>query len=127
MNGFETQISAQQAQWNQMVANQRNALGALSGSAGGISGLFGSIMQAQSQAAQNIYPYDQSKLSQTKKETKTVIAQMREYIKEYRNVIFTVAFVALADHFLFKGALRDRLKDLVENLLKKAEDKTNAA
>lgn len=53
---------------------------------------------------------------------KEILADARNFIKEHRTVIYTVALVVLVDHFVFKGQFREKLKDLVGKFLKKAED-----
>lgn len=50
---------------------------------------------------------------------------IKTYISKYNTVIFTIIFVALADHFLFKGALREKIRALVTGLLDKASDQVN--
>lgn len=52
---------------------------------------------------------------------KEIASDMREFIKQNRSVIYTVALVALVDHFVFEGAFRTRLKALVDKFLTKAE------
>lgn len=44
-----------------------------------------------------------------------------EFVSEHRNVIYTIALVVLADHFLFDGKFREKLKGLVDKMLCKAE------
>lgn len=60
-----------------------------------------------------------------KKEEKNMLKEIatdaKEFVKNNRNVIYTIVVVALVDHFVFKGALRDRLKGLLEKMLNKAE------
>jgi hypothetical protein len=52
---------------------------------------------------------------------KEVVQDVRGFVKQHSGVIYTVALVALADHFLLGGALRTRLQALIEKLLAKAE------
>lgn len=129
MNGLTTQITqADRAQFAAMqvqaAMQQAAGIGAMRCAMGmsGMAHLSRGVPISSGLAAQVSKPKNEEP-----KETKTMLSQMREYIKEYRTIIFTVAFVALADHFLFEGAFRTRLKTLVEGLLKKAEDKTNDA
>lgn len=53
---------------------------------------------------------------------KELLQDARNFIKEHRTVIYTVALVVLIDHFVFGGQFRDKLKDLTAKFLKKAED-----
>lgn len=50
-------------------------------------------------------------------------ADVREFLKSNRDMIWTVIFVLLVDQFAFEGAFRERVKGLLENLLAKAEGK----
>lgn len=54
---------------------------------------------------------------------KEVTQDVRQFVKDNRNVVYTVVLIFLADHFLFKGVFLERLKAMAEKLLKKAEDK----
>lgn len=54
----------------------------------------------------------------------SVVNDLKSYVSENRNLVWTVVFVVLLDHFVFGGAFRERLKSLVEGLLNKAEGKT---
>lgn len=47
--------------------------------------------------------------------------ELRGYIREHRNVLFTVVLVLLLDHLFFEGAMRERLKQLLSGMLTKAE------
>lgn len=52
-----------------------------------------------------------------------MLQDIKKYISDNRDMIYTVAFVALLDQLLFDGAFRERLKALVEGLLVKVEGK----
>lgn len=54
---------------------------------------------------------------------KGIIDDIRGYLNAHRDIIMTLAVVFLADHFLLKGALRERLQKAVESFLAKAEKK----
>jgi len=47
---------------------------------------------------------------------------LRNFIKEHRGVFYTVALVAVADHFLLDGQFREKLKGIIAKLLSKAEN-----
>lgn len=53
-----------------------------------------------------------------------MLQDIRSYVKENRQVLYTVAFIVALDHFVFNGAFRERLKGLVDGMLKKVEEKT---
>jgi hypothetical protein len=58
-----------------------------------------------------------------KRGNKNMLSDIRKYIADNRDLIYTVAFVAIVDQFLFEGAFRERLKKLVEGFLAKTEEK----
>lgn len=51
-----------------------------------------------------------------------VMNSFRIYLDKHRDTIFTVALVFLADHYILKGALKERLRRLLEGLLTRAEN-----
>ena len=53
-----------------------------------------------------------------------MLQDIRAYIKDNRQVLYTVAFIVALDHFVFNGAFRERLKGLVDGMLKRVEEKT---
>lgn len=63
-----------------------------------------------------------NKEKQLKKEEK-MLGKVKSYIDEHKNIIFTLGLVILVDHFLFKGALRERIKTSIEGVLTKVENK----
>ena len=54
---------------------------------------------------------------------KGIIEDLRGYLKENREIVYTIALVLLIDQFVFEGAFRERLKALVAGFLRKAETK----
>jgi len=57
------------------------------------------------------------------KERKSMFKQVTEYVDKHKDVIFTLTFVILIDHFLFKGALKNRIQSAIEGVIKKVEDR----
>lgn len=55
----------------------------------------------------------------TKKEG--IMKLFRDYLNTHRDLIFTVALVFIADHYLLNGALKERIQRLLEGILNKAE------
>lgn len=51
----------------------------------------------------------------------SMMKSFREYLNMHRDMIFTVALVFIADHYLLGGALKSRLQGLLEGILNKAE------
>ena len=56
---------------------------------------------------------------------KEIITDIREFIKENRNVIYWVIAVLLLDHFIFEGKFREKIKNVVEGCLNKVEKQIN--
>ncbi len=75
------------------------------------------------QVYSNFSEYYKKWLAQKPKESKMkeIINDLKKFVSEHRNIIYTVALVALADHFLFDGKFREKLKGLVDKMLNKAE------
>lgn len=53
----------------------------------------------------------------------TTIKDMKGFISEHKNVIYTVLVIFLVDHFIFEGSFRERLKSIVNGLINKVEKK----
>lgn len=58
-----------------------------------------------------------------KKGPNNMLNDLRSYVKDNRQLLYTIALVVALDHFLFNGAFRERIKGLVESLLSSAEKK----
>jgi hypothetical protein len=58
-----------------------------------------------------------------KRKEKGMFGKVKEYIDEHKNIIFTLGLVILVDHFLFRGALKERIKNSIEGVLTKVEEK----
>ena len=61
-----------------------------------------------------------------KKENKKMLDNVKGYVEKHKDIIFTLGLIILVDHFLFKGALRSRVKDSIEGVLKNVENKIQA-
>lgn len=57
------------------------------------------------------------------KEEKGMFQNVKDYIGKHRDMLFTLGLIVIVDHFLFNGALRERIKGSIEGMLKKVEDK----
>lgn len=51
----------------------------------------------------------------------TMFKEVSEYLKSNKSVILTVVFALVLDQLVFKGAFREKVKELVEGLLGKAK------
>lgn len=69
------------------------------------------------------------KPQQDKPKGKGVFSQIsndvKTFIIEHRSIIYFVAAAILIDHFLFKGAFRERLQSVADRLVKRVEDKVS--
>lgn len=57
---------------------------------------------------------------------KPMTGEIKDYFQEHKTILLTVAIVLLADHFIFAGAFRERIKATVEKFLSGAEKKAAA-
>ena len=57
-----------------------------------------------------------------------MIQSLKDYYKEHQDTVITIGLIVLLDHFLFGGALRQKIQDTVEKMLghveKRITDKT---
>lgn len=54
-----------------------------------------------------------------KPEGKTMLGHLRDYLGKNRDIIFNVALIVLVDHFVFNGAFREKIKNLLDQFLVK--------
>lgn len=52
---------------------------------------------------------------------KSMLDSVKEYLKENKQIIMTIAVVLIVDHLVFGGAFREKVKSLVDGLLSKAQ------
>lgn len=88
--------------------------------------------------ANDSYPYisfnqsvDSSKIkSDTKPKEINMLTEVRQdmvkFVREHKSVIYWVAVLLIADHFLFQGAFKEKLKNIMNNLVSKVETKLNS-
>lgn len=50
-----------------------------------------------------------------------MVGSIKDYVKTHREILITLALVALVDHFVFEGQFKKKLQQLVEALLNKAQ------
>jgi len=74
------------------------------------------IIEMQEKSEQVLHP-----IKEHRNMLKGLFEDLRIYLKENRDMVYTIGLVLLVDHFVFEGAFRDRLKRLVEGFLTKAE------
>lgn len=102
---------------------QQNQVQQGMGSLQGYSSLFGSrgyeLNYQNYDPFQNTYQHTYKPIQPTKKEG--IMKLFRDYLNTHRDLIFTVALVFIADHYLLNGALKERIQRLLEGILNKAE------
>lgn len=60
---------------------------------------------------------------ETKKEKETKMFQpLKDYINKNREILFTVGFILLLDHFIFKGAMKNKIQELLEGVISKVKN-----
>lgn len=58
-----------------------------------------------------------------KQEKKSMFGYTKEYFEKHKETVMTVSVVLLIDHFFLHGALRERIRSLLEGILKSAEQR----
>lgn len=53
-----------------------------------------------------------------------MIGEFKQYLKEHRDIIFTVTLLFVADHFLLNGALKAKLTSILHKVVDRIEKKT---
>lgn len=54
---------------------------------------------------------------------KEIGSDVQQFVKDNRNVVYTIALVVLVDHFVFGGSFREKLKQMMDKLLNKCQEK----
>jgi hypothetical protein len=117
-SGFD-EFLARQASETAMQAQQQAMAGKMWGSLGNIP-----QMPPMPQST-TYYGTATAEMSnpKIKKEEKGMFQNVKDYIGKHRDMLFTLGLIVVVDHFLFNGALRERIKGSIEGMLKKVEDK----
>lgn len=66
-------------------------------------------------------PHTKLKVDTDEPRRNTMMENVKGYFEKHKDVILTLGIVILVDHFLFKGALRNRIQSTVEGCLSKVE------
>lgn len=56
-----------------------------------------------------------------------IFADAKQFVKDNKNILYTVVLVFLVDHFVFDGAFRERIKTLFQSFIDKTEAKLKGA
>lgn len=67
---------------------------------------------------------NENKLEDTNMVTE-VVKDTKQFIRDHKATIYWVAILLLADHFLFNGVFKEKLKNIMHNLVGKVEAKLN--
>lgn len=57
----------------------------------------------------------------TTKENKTMFKSFNEYISQHKDVLFTILIGVVADKFIFKGKLTEKLQSMLDKFISKGE------
>ena len=52
-----------------------------------------------------------------------MIDSMKEYVTKHRDIFFTIGFILILDHFVFGGAFKEKIQDLIHKFLDKQTTK----
>ena len=61
-------------------------------------------------------------IERSKPKGEGMIETVKCYVNKHRDFLFTVILVMVVDHFIFKGALREKIKSVIDGALNKAND-----
>ena len=82
------------------------------------------VRDASGEFARGWYPEDCFKLKdENGKGGFKMFKTLKEYFNKHQDMIITVAVVIIADQVIFKGAFRERIQKLFENMLGSVEKK----
>lgn len=70
---------------------------------------------------------DQYQQSLKGKKGKSFMEEFRSYVREYKDWIFTIAIIAVVDHFFLDGALKEKLSSALGKKLDATEGKSGGA
>lgn len=74
-------------------------------------------------AVNQLEPSPESRQPQSKGMVTSMLRELRQYVADNRNLIFTVILIAIVDAFFLDGALKSRLKNILTSFIDKAEEK----
>ena len=107
----ERAIQTQRLQMQQALSMQQQGLNY------GLGSLQDIFNRQQTQFG-NMYSQDPPK---TPTKEKHMFSGFKDYVHKHGDLIWTIFVVAIADHFLLKGALRSRLHEVIDGFLKKIQ------
>ncbi len=129
MSGFGSQQSWQSMQ-NQLVSGQQNSQGYNQ------QNQLGSMIQYQGDRPEYVYcpltndikdRFGNTRATNVKKQETNMITEvakdLKQFIKDHKSTIYVIAALLLADHFMFNGAFKEKLKGIMSNLVGKVESK----
>jgi hypothetical protein len=60
-------------------------------------------------------------IEETKNMNNTVTSDIKNFVKEHRQIIYWVVLALIVDHVFLNGQLRSKIKNIIQGLLNKAE------
>ena len=60
-------------------------------------------------------------IEETKNMNNTVTSDIKNFIKEHRQIVYWVVLALIVDHLFLNGQLRSKIKNIIQGLLNKAE------
>jgi hypothetical protein len=60
-------------------------------------------------------------IEETKNMNNTVTSDIKNFVKEHRQIIYWVVLALIVDHLFLNGQLRSKIKNIIQGLLNKAE------
>lgn len=60
-------------------------------------------------------------IEETKNMNNTVTSDIKNFVKEHRQIIYWVVLALIVDHVFLNGQLRSKIKNIIQSLLNKAE------
>lgn len=60
-------------------------------------------------------------IEETKNMNNTVTSDIKNFIKEHRQIVYWVVLALIVDHVFLNGQLRSKIKNIIQGLLNKAE------
>ena len=46
-----------------------------------------------------------------------MFTSIKEYVNKYKDTLFTLGFILILDHFVFSGAMRAKVQEVLEGML----------
>lgn len=54
-----------------------------------------------------------------------VVKDLKQFVRDHKSTVYVIAILLIVDHFMFNGAMKEKLQSLMQNLIGKVEAKLN--